>query len=184
MRFGIYDGIVETHVASSLARAMRAAGHEVYNTGKIGHGFKFASSKQELHKLGAHLDRLLEWEPDVIFVFRPASLPYNLLRRAKSTGAKLVVWLSDDPVLWDLTYGPVLDEYDLVLHCGTERVLRFYEEQFGRPTGSTFRSGPTRSPFRMSLAVNAGRRTPSSSATSTTLSVGAVISISDPCSRV
>lgn len=135
MRFGIYDGIVETHVASSLARAMRAAGHEVYNTGKIGHGFKFASSKQELHKLGAHLDRLLEWEPDVIFVFRPASLPYNLLRRAKSTGAKLVVWLSDDPVLWDLTYGPVLDEYDLVLHCGTERVLRFYEEQFGRPTG-------------------------------------------------
>lgn len=114
---------------------MHAAGHEVYNTGKIGHGFKFASSKQELHKLGAHLDGLLAWEPDVIFVFRPASLPYDLLRRAKSSGAKLLVWLSDDPVLWDLSYGPILDEYDIVLHCGTERVLRFYEEQYGRPTG-------------------------------------------------
>ncbi|MCC9193849.1 glycosyltransferase [Arthrobacter sp. zg-Y916] len=135
MRFGIYDGIVETHVASSLERAMQAAGHNVYNTGKIGHGFKFASSKKEIHKLSVHLDELLAWEPDVIFVFRPASLPYDLLRRAKSSGAKLVVWLSDDPVLWDLSYGPVLDEYDVVLHCGTERVLRFYEEQFGRPTG-------------------------------------------------
>ena len=135
MRFGIYDGILETHLASSLERAMRAAGHAVYNTGKIGHGFRFAESTQELHRLGAHLDALLAWEPDVILVFRPASLPYDLLRRAKSRGAKLVVWLSDDPVLWDLSYGPVLDEYDIVLHCGTERVLRFYEEQFGRPTG-------------------------------------------------
>lgn len=138
MRFAIYDGILETHVASSLERAMRTAGHEVYNTGKIGHGFTFASGTQELQRLRLHLESVLDWNPDVIFVFRPASLPYELLQRAKSTGAKLIVWLSDDPVLWDLTYGPVLEDYDLVLHCGTERVLSFYEEQFGRPTGVNF----------------------------------------------
>ncbi|WP_416405334.1 hypothetical protein [Arthrobacter sp. LFS091] len=138
MKFAFFDGIVETHVASSLERALVAAGHKVYNTGKIGHGFKFATGSIAIGKLKRELDKVLEFEPDVIFVFRPASLPPELLRRAKSTGARLVVWLSDDPVLWDLTYGPVIEQYDIVLHCGTERVLQFYQDSFGRPTGVNF----------------------------------------------
>ncbi|WP_026541216.1 glycosyltransferase [Paenarthrobacter nicotinovorans] len=138
MKIALFDGIVETHVASSLERAMLAAGHTVLNTGKVGHGYKFATGPGQLHVLNATLDKVIDFRPDVIFVFRPASLPMPLLERAKRTGARLVAWLSDDPVLWDLSYGPVVESYDVVLHCGTARVLDFYESMFGRPTGVNF----------------------------------------------
>lgn len=138
MRIVLFDGIVETHVGSSLERSLIVAGHVVFNTGKIGHGYSFAISKASLRVINDALDMALAFQPDVIFVFRPGSLPFELLNKAKSSGAQLVAWFSDDPVLWDLSYGPVVDSYDLVLHCGTERVLRFYEEQHGRPTGVNF----------------------------------------------
>ncbi|BCW46621.1 hypothetical protein [Arthrobacter sp. StoSoilB5] len=138
MKIALFDGIVETHVASSLERALVAAGHTVLNTGKVGHGYKFATDPAQLHVLNATLDKVIDFRPDVIFVFRPASLPMPLLERAKRTGARMVAWLSDDPVLWDLSYGPVVDNYDVVLHCGTARVLDFYESMFGRPTGINF----------------------------------------------
>lgn len=138
MKIALFDGIVETHVASSLERALVAAGHTVLNTGKVGHGYKFATGPGQLHVLNTTLDRVVDFQPDVIFVFRPASLPMPLLERAKRTGARLVAWLSDDPVLWDLSYGPVVESYDVVLHCGTARVLDFYESMFGRPTGINF----------------------------------------------
>ncbi|WP_284980199.1 glycosyltransferase [Arthrobacter sp. fls2-241-R2A-200] len=138
MRIALFDGIVETHVASSLERALVAAGHSVLNTGKVGHGYKFATGPGQLHVLNTTLDKVIDFRPDVIFVFRPASLPMPLLERAKRTGARLVAWLSDDPVLWDLSYGPVVESYDVVLHCGTARVLEFYESMFGRPTGVNF----------------------------------------------
>ncbi|MEC3850804.1 glycosyltransferase [Paenarthrobacter ureafaciens] len=138
MKIALFDGIVETHVASSLERALVAAGHQVLNTGKVGHGYKFATGRSQLHTLSNALDTVVDFQPDVIFVFRPASLPSPLLERAKRTGARMVAWLSDDPVLWDLSYGPVVDSYDIVLHCGTARVLDFYESMFGRPTGINF----------------------------------------------
>ena len=138
MKIALFDGIVETHVASSLERALVAAGHTVLNTGKVGHGYKFATGPAQLHVLNSTLDKVIDFRPDVIFVFRPASLPMPLLERAKRTGARLVAWLSDDPVLWDLSYGPVVESYDVVLHCGTARVLDFYESMFGRPTGINF----------------------------------------------
>lgn len=138
MRIALFDGIVETHVASSLERALVEAGHTVLNTGKVGHGYKFATGPGQLHVLNSTLDKVVDFRPDVIFVFRPASLPMPLLERAKRTGARMVAWLSDDPVLWDLSYGPVVESYDVVLHCGTARVLDFYESMFGRPTGVNF----------------------------------------------
>ncbi|TFI48698.1 hypothetical protein E4A41_07155, partial [Micrococcus endophyticus] len=58
-----------------------------------------------------------------------------MLQALRATGAALVAWFSDDPVLFEHSYGPVVDLYDLVLHCGGAPVLRFYEERFGRPTG-------------------------------------------------
>lgn len=138
MRVAIFDGILETHVAQSLERSLLRRGHSVLNTGKIGTGFAFPQDAETLRYLNTELDRVLEFKPDVILVFRPASMPYSLLRRARRSGALLMAWFSDDPVLWKLSYGPVVDFYDIILHCGNSEVLRFYEREHGRPTGVNF----------------------------------------------
>lgn len=138
MRIALFDGLLEAHVPESLARALAIRGHDVLDTGKIGHGFQFESDPSRLSMINGHIDRVLEFAPDVVLVFRPASLPPRLLRRLRGSGAQLMAWLSDDPVLWNLSYRPVIDLYDVVLHCGAERVLRFYDEHFGRPVGVNF----------------------------------------------
>lgn len=138
MRIVIYDGILETHVASSLERSLVRFGHDVLNTGKFGSGFAFPEPGKDISHIEATVQRVIAFDPDVLFVMRPASLPLELLSRVKSHGIRLIAWFSDDPVLFDLSYGPVLQSYDLVLHCGNERVLRFYEDFFGFPTGVNF----------------------------------------------
>lgn len=135
MKIAIYDGILERHVVDSLERALVARGHEVFNTGKIGHGFEFATAKLDLRRLEIAVSDIIDFAPDWVLVFRPASLPPVLHRRLTRRGIRTIAWFSDDPVLFDLTYGPVVDDYDLVLHCGNETVLSFYESKFGRPTG-------------------------------------------------
>lgn len=135
MRIALFDGLLETHVASSLERSLLRRGHDVLNTGKIGHGFLFETDPQRLESLRLHVQNVLDFAPDVILVFRPASLPPALLKLIKSSGAHLAVWLSDDPVLWDLSYRPIINEYDTIWHCGSERVLRHYDEEFGRAVG-------------------------------------------------
>ena len=138
MRIAIYDGILETHVGSSLERALIKRGHKVLNTGKIGHGFKFPSPNTDVSHLEVAVRRVVDFNPDVCFVMRPASLPYWLFEKIKRKGITTIAWLSDDPVLFDLSYGPVIDSYDLILHCGNRRVLEFYESRFQRPTGVNF----------------------------------------------
>ena len=138
MRFVIFDGIQETHVGSSLERALARRGHQVFNTGKIGHGFRFPENRDDATHLEIAVSNALDFAPDVIFVMRPASLPFPLLKRIRKSGATLIAWFSDDPVLFDLTYGPVVTSYDLILHCGNSRVLEFYESKFGYPTGVNF----------------------------------------------
>ena len=138
MRIAIFDGILETHVGASLERAFAANGHEVYNTGKIGHGFRFVEPLKDTEKIEAALHRVIDFHPDAVFVMRPASLPMPFLKRLKKTGATCIAWFSDDPVLFDLSYGPIVSSYDLILHCGNERVLQFYEDFFGYPTGVNF----------------------------------------------
>lgn len=138
MRIVLFDGIQEAHVGNSLERALVAAGHEVYNTGRFGRGFIFRQTDDLLPLLTPQLEAIEAFRPDWVLVFRPASAPYPILQALRGTGAQLAVWFSDDPVLFDLTYGPVLELYDLVLHCGNEAVLRFYQERFGRPTGVNF----------------------------------------------
>lgn len=138
MRICIFDGILETHVGSSLERSFVKFGHETFNTGKIGSGFKFPKSYEDVSHLEASVQDAIRFEPDVVFVMRPASLPHRLLYKLQSTGATMVAWFSDDPVLFDLSYGPILYDYDIVLHCGNERVLKFYEDFFGFPTGVNF----------------------------------------------
>jgi hypothetical protein len=138
VKVAIYDGILESHLALSLERALVRRGHDVYNTGRIGSGFTFPSDVETIRRLNNALDQVLDFSPDVILVFRPASMPFSLLKRARASKAILMAWFSDDPVLWNLSYGPVVDFYDVVLHCGNSQVLRFYEKQHGRPTGINF----------------------------------------------
>lgn len=138
MRVCIFDGILETHVGSSLERSFKRFGHETFNTGKIGSGFKFPKDYEDISHLEACVQMAIRFNPDVVFVMRPASLPHHLLRKIKRSGASAIAWFSDDPVLFDLSYGPVLSDYDLILHCGNESVLSFYEDYFGYPTGVNF----------------------------------------------
>lgn len=138
MRIALFDGILEQHVSASLHRALLRRGHTVMNTGKLAQGFKFVSDPSALAKIDAAIDEVYSFHPDAVFVFRPASLPMPQLLRLKAAGGKLIVWLSDDPVLWKLSYGPVIDHYDIVLHCGDASVLSFYEQRHGRATGVNF----------------------------------------------
>lgn len=135
MRIAFFDGLLESHVPESLERAFIARGHTVHNTGKIGHGYFFESRPTHLAGIEQAIDDVLSFVPDLVLVFRPASLPPAQLSRLKKSKALVAVWLSDDPVLWDLSYRPVVDLYDVVLNCGSERVLSFYDEHFGRPVG-------------------------------------------------
>lgn len=138
MRICIFDGILETHLGSSLERSLLKFGHETLNTGKIGSGFKFPKNYEDISHLEATVQEVIRFNPEVVFVMRPASLPHKLLGKLKSAGVTMIAWFSDDPVLFDLSYGPILSEYDIVLHCGNERVLEFYEDYFGYPTGVNF----------------------------------------------
>lgn len=138
MRIAIFDGILETHVGDSFERAFISRGHQVLNTGKVGRGFQFPGAQDDVSHLQHAISQVLAHDPDWVIVMRPASLPPRLLNRLRSKGTKLAVWLSDDPVLFHLSYAPLLESYDLVLHCGTADVLQYYEDFFGRPTGVNF----------------------------------------------
>ena len=48
MRIALFDGLLETHVPESLARALTFRGHDVLDTGKVGHGFQFESDPSRL----------------------------------------------------------------------------------------------------------------------------------------
>ncbi|MDO5634999.1 MAG: hypothetical protein Q4G34_09050 [Micrococcus sp.] len=135
MRVVLFDAIQETHVVASLERALIAAGHDVYATGRFGSGYTFASPEVVAPTVRAHLDHITGLRPDLILVFRPASAPWPVLQTLRATGAVLATWFSDDPVLFEHSYGPVVELYDVVLHCGDARVLQFYTDRFGRATG-------------------------------------------------
>lgn len=138
MRIVIYDGILETHVADSLALALARRGHDVLNTGRFGSGFRFPTDPKALRRIDSEVERAIEFEPDLVVVMRPASLPPAALQRLRPHVQHLYAWFCDDPVLFDLSYGAIVDDYDLVLHCGTDAVLDFYTERFGRATGVNF----------------------------------------------
>lgn len=135
MRIALFDGILEHHLHESLARALTARGHDVLATGRIGHGFRFPAPGAPVEHLERAVDACIAFEPDWLLCFRPASLPPRSLARLRDAGIRLAAWFSDDPVLFDLSYAPVLEQYDRIAHCGGPAVLAHYERYFGRPTG-------------------------------------------------
>ncbi len=133
MRIALFDAINEAHVCTSLADALVQRGHDVISTGRLTHGFAPVSDPAAKARVARALDRVVAAGSEVLFNFRAGALDLVQLERLRTAGVRTVVWLPDDPVLYGTTYAPVVDAYDLVLHCGGARVLRFYDACGHRP---------------------------------------------------
>lgn len=142
MRIVLFDGIQEFHLITSLDRALQFRGHTTLVTGQLTDGFKFIEDRKSLHHVSQAIERAISFAPDLVIVFRPSALPPELFesfkQRIHSCGGRIAVWLSDDPVLLLATYRFAIDQYDIILHCASRRVLEFYEAEFSRPTGVNF----------------------------------------------
>lgn len=131
MRIALFDTIIETHVVDSLARALRAQGHEVIVTGKVWQGFKAPELPERIARIEKALERVIEQRPDAIVCMRSATLTAPMLARIRAHGIVSAGWFSDDPVLFGLTTGAVAPHYDVTLHTGDSRTLRLYEQRTG-----------------------------------------------------
>lgn len=138
MRVALFDAIREQHVCRSLERAIANLGHEAYWTGPVWTSHRRPTSRLDREAIDEALDEALAFEPDALLCFRPSSLDEGQLERLRGAGIRTLVWLADDPVLYDVGYRQIVDLYDVVLHGGPEQVLEFYERRHGRPTGVYF----------------------------------------------
>lgn len=138
MRIALYDGIQEAHLSLSLARALEARGHAVFDTGRFGHGFTFNRSDQFNKTAREKIAEIGAFRPDVCIVLRPASLPPELAPELRRICGQLWAWLCDDPVLWEISYREAAPLYDLLLHCGDADVLDMYESHLGYASGVNF----------------------------------------------
>ena len=137
MRFVLFDTINERHLAASLERALRRRGHEVLATGRIWKGQTFPNAAEHHDHVAPRVRQVLEWGPDALMCFRAAALRPRSIQVLRTAGVRTQLWLPDDPVLYRRLYRHLIDAYDDVLHCGSTRVLGFYEHKHG-PTGVNF----------------------------------------------
>jgi hypothetical protein len=133
MRIVLFDRINETHVCTALEDALRAMGHTVLATGPLWQGHRFATSNEDIARIDAVLEALLDEGCDAFFNFRASTLNERQLLRLRSAGVASAVWLPDDPVLYGVTYRSIVDCYDHVLHCGPANVLQFYADRAHNP---------------------------------------------------
>jgi len=96
-------------------------------------GHEFPTTTEDVRSIRDQLHEVIDHGIDVLLVMRASALPPELIREARARGVFVVVWLPDDPVLYDILYRHIVDEYDLVLHCGPERVLEFYDSKGHQP---------------------------------------------------
>lgn len=137
MRIAIFDEIMETHVNASLARALRALGHEVILTGKVWKGFTPPTEQKAKHGIFLQLQKLVNQEIDALLCMRSSSLTAEHLQYLRSQGVVTAVWFNDDPVLYKLCTAAVAPHYDITLHTGDSRTLALYEDTLG-VRGATF----------------------------------------------
>jgi hypothetical protein len=133
MRIALFDQINEVHVCESLASSLAASGCEVTWTGKIWHGHTFPSREEDVRVLDEHVEKIIASSPDALLNFRASSLSAAQVSRLRAAGIRTLVWLPDDPVLYGLTYGQIVDAYDIALHCGNTKVLEFYRHRGHKP---------------------------------------------------
>lgn len=127
MEILLFDAINERHVCWSLFRALTELGHDVSYTGPIWSGHFFPEYPSDISKIQQPVDMVLESPPEVLFNFRAATLLPEMVKKIKDAGVFTIVWLPDDPVAYNVCARHVVDCYDLVLHCGGEKILEFYD---------------------------------------------------------
>lgn len=127
MRIAIVDDILEQHVASSLAAALRRRGHLVLATGKHSHGPGPTRDAGEQAMLAGALRAVQRFAPDVALLMRPQSWPVEFSTLLRRDGVRIAAWLSDDPVLFASGYRHAIESVDLLLHCGGAPVIEHYD---------------------------------------------------------
>ena len=137
MRIAIFDEIMETHVNTSLARALRGLGHDVILTGKVWKGFTPPTEEKAKHGIFLQLQKLVNQEIDALLCMRSSSLTAEHLQYLRSQGIVTAVWFNDDPVLYKMCTADVAPHYDVTLHTGDSRTLALYEDTLG-VRGATF----------------------------------------------
>ncbi len=148
MRVVLFDVLLERHLTDSLARAFGRAGHDVVVSGPVWAGHRFPEG-DDLTSVSRRLDEALADGADLLFCFRPSTLPPDVVRSVSARGVHTMTWFSDDPVLFEHITRHLVEPYDTVLHCSGPRVLAFYETVFDRPTGVNmpFWADPEEFPF-------------------------------------
>ncbi|MDQ1883238.1 hypothetical protein RA180_04425 [Aeromonas salmonicida] len=136
MKIVLFDTILERHLCESLQRAFTELGHDVVYTDLILHGHSMISDPKHIEIMEKAIEKYIDSSVDLVISFRPMNLNKALLAKIKQH-ATVAIWLSDDPVLYKTCYGAVVDEYDIILHCGSERVLKFYKKN-GHKAGVNF----------------------------------------------
>ena len=131
MRIVLFEALIETHVRDSLARALMARGHEVLAPPAVWQGSTYPNNAADKARCAAAMMGALAWQPDVLLNFRPSSMTTDDLALVRARGITSVIWLSDDPVLYQSTYRETVDAYDLVLNCGDAHILDFYTRKHG-----------------------------------------------------
>lgn len=137
MKIILFDHILEVHVCNALTHALNTLGHDIYCTGKVWQGHSPPSKASDIVRIDAIVDDLISRKVDALFNFRACSLLPHHIRKLRTAGVRTVVWLPDDPVLYQVSYKNIVDLYDLVLHCGNRNVLEFYDAK-GHKKGINF----------------------------------------------
>ncbi|MDD2728277.1 hypothetical protein [Malikia sp.] len=132
----MFDSILERHLVESLKRAFEYLGHSVHSTDLIVHGHDMIKNESDKKKVWSEIEKALDFTPDLFISFRPMNLLPEMVEVIKKK-CITAIWLSDDPVLYKTCYSLVVDSYDLMLHCGSEKIISFYHAK-GHKHGINF----------------------------------------------
>ncbi len=75
MKIVLLEDVFEQHVRRSLARALKARGHEVVEMPPVWHGHDFATDAADLQRIFAMVETVGEEKPDLLLNFRKKNLP-------------------------------------------------------------------------------------------------------------
>src|SRR5690606_24370057 len=106
-------------------------------SGRVWRSHRRATVATDMARIDSAGDSGLAEGCEALLNFRAGALSPRQLDRLRRAGVRPAVWRPDVPVLYATTYGPVVDAYDHVLHCGPASVLRFYDTK-GHAPGVSF----------------------------------------------
>jgi len=132
VKIAFFDTLLEDRVVTDLAVALNSLGVEVMQTGKVWQGHMLPKASDDVSKIDRAIQRVIDFCPELILVFRQSAITEQSLMRLRQGGASLFLWLPDDPVLYK-AYARTVDAYDLVLHCGNQKVLELYDSKGHKP---------------------------------------------------